>query len=350
MKYGNIACLLATSAIACGAPDGGLEEDGHKSTLWYTETPEWARDIQVPGQEGRIDGSVWNDGMFQTEEARQEFCGEWGGDDRAWFCSEAGQLEQAWKSSEYHGSTLDATGACYGPESDNGGHCIFPEMKHVKIIMSGIECYDGAAPPDGPTLLQEENILFGIKEGILQWDNLGGSSGTATDIVSSGTPGTEWYAPLKITCEVPDAGAYALGGLSGAGKKRVSNLPVGPHSGKDLTNAYVIKEMWVKVNIDLIWQDAKNACGGGSNVDSYKLRQFAWSVGVHEAGHALGFSHFLMGGNMANNVMYPWRSPDVCLQYWNILPDYQEAIGYLDTPSAGGVAVTNHGLQDEQPQ
>lgn len=343
--------LVPTIALACGAP---TDENSNMSSMWYAQTPEWARDIPVPGQEGRVDGSVWNDGMFQTEKARQEFCAEWKDTPEAWFCSEVGQLEHSWKSSEYHGVnaiTGDNDGACYGPNSVAGsGDCIFPEMKHVRIITTSIDCYQGDPPPDGPSLLQEQAILFGIAEGILMWDNVGGNVGTPTDIVMDGTPGTEWYAPLKITCRVPDAGVYAVGGLSGQGKKRVNNLPVGPHSGKDLDQAYVIKEMWVDVNVNLIWQDAKNVCPSGQDVSTLDLRKFSWSIGIHEGGHDFGFAHFLSGGNMSNNVMYPWRNSRTCLQSWNILTDYKEAMGYLDTPSAGGVSVVDHGLQNEQPQ
>jgi hypothetical protein len=246
--------------FGCGS-ESLLEETGHASTLWYTQTPEWALDIPVPGQEGRIDGSVWNDGLFRTEEARQEFCDEWKDTPEAWFCSEVGQLEQAWKSSEHHGMATDGS-TCYGPSSGSGTNdCIFPEMKHIRIIMTGTACYDGPTFPDGPTLLQEDAILFGIKEGVLAWDNLGAGSGTASDIVANGTPGTDWYSPLKITCNNDDPNSLAVGGLKGNVKKRVDNMPVGPTSGKDPDDAYVIKDLWIDVNIALIWETAKYACG-----------------------------------------------------------------------------------------
>lgn len=45
-----------------------------------------APDVFVPGQEGRIDGSVWDDGAFTSASAKAEFCAEHGALPEAWFC------------------------------------------------------------------------------------------------------------------------------------------------------------------------------------------------------------------------------------------------------------------------
>lgn len=346
----NRITTIALLALLC-ACSGTPTEEQPPSSVWYTVTPEWARDIPVPGQEGRIDGSVWNDGLFRTEEARQQFCGEYGDMEEAWFCSELGTAEQAWRSVEYHGITFGGPGStCYGPGATNGsGDCIFPEMKHIRIVQQLTNCFEGAAPPNGPSLLQEQAIILGVVEGILQWNNVGNAYGNSgARVVVDGTPGTEWYAPLYLTCKgkIIDPSAYAVGGIvSNAGDPRVANLPLGPHSGKDQDDARVGKKLVLDINVPMIWQHAVDACpGDATSITGENLRKFVWPIGVHEAGHTLGFGHFLWGGDMANQVMYPWRSPSVCAQGWFIEDKFHRAVGYLETAAAGGTSIPNEHL------
>lgn len=362
----HIFALIPLLAIACGSPESessypeAIEPDGRvRNTAIFDMAPEHLADIPVPGQEGRIDGSVWADGIFNDPLARDHFCGEWGDLPEAWFCRDIGSLEQGWISSEYHGISKQGGGTCYGATATAGsGDCYFPEMKHFRIIMSSAGCYVGQAPPNGPSLLQENAILFGIQEGVLQWNNLGGSAcgagsvgGTCTPtaVVLNGTPGTDWYAPLTIDCQNTDPGAYAQGGLQGNPSVRVGNLPVGPNSGKDQDDAIVLHDGILNVNIPQIWTDAKAACGGGSNITELNLRKFTWAIGVHEGGHVLGFRHF-NANNMAANVMYPTRSPNVCQQNYTIPQAFKDALGAFDTVATPGPYVINTGLQTWLPQ
>jgi hypothetical protein len=74
--------VLFGAALACGGE--ARSSDGGCGAIQ-------APDIYVPGQEGRIDGSVWDDGIFATPEAKAEFCAEHGDLPEAWFCRGARQ-------------------------------------------------------------------------------------------------------------------------------------------------------------------------------------------------------------------------------------------------------------------
>jgi len=114
---------------------GGLAADGPKSDSDERYCPPGA-DMD-PGQSDRIDGSVCNDGVFNTPEDKQRYCES---HPEAWFCADVGQTAEAWTSAEYHGNDA-VSSVCYGPGSSNGD-CIFPQQKQyrVKVTTDGGGC------------------------------------------------------------------------------------------------------------------------------------------------------------------------------------------------------------------
>jgi hypothetical protein len=87
--------FIITALFLIGTGCGGNADDRHGDAPQSVEVvfpgvSSAARQhagIEVPGQEGRIDGSVWDDGLFNSPEAKAEFCSTYTGGD-AWFCDE----------------------------------------------------------------------------------------------------------------------------------------------------------------------------------------------------------------------------------------------------------------------
>ena len=156
------------------------------------------------------------------------------------------------------------------------------------------------------------------------------------------------YIPVTISCGVTDG--YAVGGLQGLISNITSNAPVGPNSGKDQDDLRKLPTGIMNVDILQIWQQAGVACGGGANVTAANLRNFARSIGAHEMGHVFGFGHFDDFDNLNNNVMAPYRNPNLCNSGAPILEAYERALGYYQTdPSAGPSTVTDQFLYNELP-
>jgi hypothetical protein len=89
------AVLAMALAAACGGDAGDTEAERY--------CPPGAD--QDPGQAGRIDGSVCDDGIFSSSDAKDAYCKN---NREAWFCSEVGSIAQAWSSAEYHGWISEA--------------------------------------------------------------------------------------------------------------------------------------------------------------------------------------------------------------------------------------------------
>jgi hypothetical protein len=340
MKRIITATLLAL-ATACGAPE---------DIEWIDTTDYAVPNIYVPGQEGRVDLTVWHDGAFNTPEAKKAFCAEHGDMPEAWFCSELGTARQGWEVAEYHGMASGAGETCYGPAATAGtGDCVVPRTTWMKVVSSYGGCFAGAAPPNGPSLTQETAILEGIKDGMYTWHGMGAGYGhgvaARVEPKSGSVPSN--YMPVTISCGV--AGGYAVGGLSGSPVNYTSNAPVGPNSGKDQDDIYTAPNGIMTVDIVEIWQAAGAACGGGANVSAANLRIFARSIGAHEQGHVLGFSHFDNNDNLNNNVMAPWRNPNLCNSASPILEAYQRALGFIAGPGGGANTVTDRNLWAELP-
>lgn len=86
----RLALLLL---LACGGESderAPSTEAGPESAPVAEQEPErcvgLAARVEVPGQERRIDGSVWDDGAFTSQAAKAQFCAEYGECSEAWFC------------------------------------------------------------------------------------------------------------------------------------------------------------------------------------------------------------------------------------------------------------------------
>lgn len=334
---------LALFALACGAPDDGAQ--------WVDTTTYDVPDIYVPGQEGRVDLTVWHDGGFNSPEAKETFCAEHGDMPEAWFCSELGTARQGWEVAEYHGMATEPGETCYGPAAAAGtGDCVLPKTTWMRVVSANTGCFAGAAPPNGPSAAQEAAILDGIKDGMYTWHGMGAGygHGIAARVVANGSPGSSSYMPVTISCGVVDG--YAVGGLQGTIVNMTTNAPVGPNSGKDQDDIRKLPTGIMTVDVMQIWQDAGSACGGGANVSAANLRIYARSIGAHEMGHVMGFGHFDNNDNLNNNVMAPWRTPSLCNSGSPILAAYQRALGFVQQdPSAGANTVTDQFLYTELP-
>jgi hypothetical protein len=83
--------LCEASARRCN--DNKLEQCSEDGAAWEVEQVCASADVcrlegcdeVIPGQEGRIDGSVWEDGAFNDPAAKREFCAT---HQEAWFCAE----------------------------------------------------------------------------------------------------------------------------------------------------------------------------------------------------------------------------------------------------------------------
>lgn len=302
-----IAAMLAMFACA-GADETVTTHDEHP-------------DVFVPGQEGRIDGSVWEDGLFNSPEAKTEFCTDY---PDAWFCNEIGTAEQAWTSVEYHGLAEGVGETCYGPASPSNGDCLFPAKKKFRLIVQTTGCFVGQPPPDGPSTLLEQAMLDGVRNAALQWDNAGG-----IDVCVSGAPGCSGSAfmPVTIDCQYTDEpGGFAAGGLDGVVSTAVGNAPVGPHSGKDVDDFRTIAGGVININVPVIW-DAVKACY--PNPTESNVKSWVTYTGKHEFGHVLGFAHM---GNAT--LMNPFR-PSGCTPQSPIHTSFHDALSQYNPTSSG---------------
>lgn len=326
--------LMVALSFGCGGEDDelGTFGGGEAEDLRFHED---TSGIYVPGQEGRIDGSVWQDGMFNSQEAKDEFCSGEHGD--AWFCRQ--DVEKAWRSSEYHGLAQGTNGGtCYGSLSAANGDCRFPAFKQARVKFNA-----GTAGCGVPVPSANDAILIGTRTGMNLWDGIGG-----VDIVTDGAPGTSSYMPVDIDCLL-SGNNLALGGLSGVVDVRVGNAPVGPHSGKDVDDLAVINHGSMSVNLAKNKSECKLACNSGlSDCTNAQLQAYTKALGAHEMGHILGFNHFDGGGSLASNVMYPFRD-STCSFTPTIPSQLQTAIGLFNSSSGLG-SVTDENLELWSPK
>jgi hypothetical protein len=303
--------------------------------FWIEGVPANPDLIEVPGQERRADGSVWSDGLFNDPGVKQVFCGD---HPDAWFCSEIGSAGQAWTSVEYYGLAKDVGDSCYGPTTINNGDCVFPAKRKFRLIVQTTGCFVGQAPPLGPSTLQEQAMLDGVRNAAMEWDSNGG-----IDVCISGVAGCGGsdYIDVVIDCNFQgDPDDYAAGGLTGLLSKKVNNAPVGPDSGQDTDDFYTLPGGVIGVNVPNVW-DGVRSCYPNPTIGNIK----SWMrfVGAHEFGHVAGFGHFDTPGL----IMYPFRPP-ACSPPVFIGSALDDALQSYD-PNSSGVTLLPGQLWAQDP-
>lgn len=312
MKF--IKALLALALLACGAP---------ADVEWVDGRPLNPELIDVPGQERRIDSSVWQDGIFETTQDKLDTCTE---HPQAWFCSDLGTSKQPWTSVEYHGMAINTGQGCYGPSSLNNGDCLFPNKRAFRLIINTVGCFTSLPPPAGPSTLQEQQILEAFRDAALAWHGHGG-----IDVCAHGASGCTSTGRMNVyfNCDVPSgtpADAYAQGGLVGVVSTPVGNAPVGTHSGKDVDDFKLSDLGHVAILIQNVW-DAIVACYGAPTLQ--EIRDWSRYLGVHETGHVLALSHF-----DNSTIMNPYR-PNQCTPSTAIHSSFDNALSAFSLTSSG---------------
>lgn len=332
-----LACVGVVAAWGCGDAQensGGERftpiDMGFGSVMVDDTDPH--PEIVVPGQEGRIDGSVWGDGQFNSPEAKRDFCASYTGDD-AWFCDDGLADKANWRSVEFHGLAVGTNGGtCYGPRQKalGGNDCFFPAKKNVEIAVGFCS---GA----------KQAVADGMLAGMLSWDGKG-----SIDVVRAGNvPPGQTYLPLVMTCTLT-GGALGVGGLSGSVVKMIDDAPTGPFSGNNLDDFSTVSAGVMNVNDALNKSECKRLCNGGSaDCTAAQLGSFASYVGTHEMGHVLGFAHFDVAGS-PGTIMNAFR-PDLCtpsrtigVQYGTALTNYEPGTTSPLVGSASLEALTPH--------
>lgn len=302
------AIMLAATLVACGG---------------YADTTELSAPV-------RIDGSVWDDGLFPSDDHKAAFCSEHWDNPDAWFCADdVGAARQAWVSSEYHGKALDGGTACYGPGVAQGtGDCAFPAKKKFRLHITDTGCNES----QNVSLLAEEAMLSGLRLGAMEWDNNGGIDVSLTGSGSS-------YLNVYIDCDNGWPGSLATGELSQY-TTVVANAPVGPHSGVDQDDLKTGAYGAIHLRSDEAWDYVTDMYGPAPTVG--QIKSAMRYVGAHEMGHVLAFGHFMASGNLMGPFA-PSLPTSVIID-----PTFDEALSTFD-PSGGSVTVENDGLQDLTP-
>lgn len=328
-QFSITSLILLAAGTACSGTDT-TEVWTESSLPTFQDHP----DIPVPGQEGRIDGSPWLDGLFNNEEAKEEFCAEYGDLEEAWFCSNLGQTEQTFTSEVFHGLIAGVDGTCYGPKTSSSKDCLFPAKKQFRVRIDTSGCFSGEAPPNGPSTLQEQNILNGLKEGVKLWHGKGGLI-----VVNEGSIGSANYIPVAITCGPTNSPtALAEGGLSGVGTDR-GDLPVA--SNRDPRHAKVVSGAVYVVNMKNTFNFIKSHCGSDGTLQFNTARY----IGLHEFGHVIAFSHF--GSNSAGNVMNPFTN--TCAPSSTIANSFSTALSNFNPASGTPTVTSSSGIGSYSP-
>lgn len=326
----NIAFLIAFAAgiTACSGTD--------TTEVWLedsTQTFDMFPDIPVPGQEGRIDGSPWQDGLFNSPEAKEQFCAEYGDLEEAWFCSDLGQAAQPFTSVVFHG-LLTGTGAdtCYGPDTANNDtqNCLFPDKKQFRVKINTANCFAGSAPPNGPSTLEEQNYLNALKEGLKFWN------GKGVTVVDDGSSGSSGYRLIEVTCGSPPNNGLAFGGLVGVGTNRGS-MPT-KLGNRNPGSAITVAGTSFMASPQRLFNFGNTRCGTGQGAMNLRVATAKYA-GIHEGGHIFGFGHF--GSTADDNIMDPFISS--CAPPQSIHAQFTEALNDF-SPSGGGVTVSDDTL------
>lgn len=304
---------LAVLTLACGAYDdttiGG-----------YVDRP-------------RYDGSIEDDGVFENDEHKEEYCRYF---PDSMFCSDMGSLQQLWTSAEYHGTT-NAAGVtpCYGSQSANG-ICKFPKLKQMKIVFNTANCYDVAPVPDPtPPLLKVNKMITAWKNGMKKWHGRT-STVTVEDGVCSWATGCE---TVNVNCANLGDGKFGQTSFSNFDGTRVSNLPVGPH-GEDQTKADVYSSVTMSFNPLYLWKYLTSPSLCGLSGTDAQIESAANGVGAHEQGHGFGFGH------MQSGVMKP--NPSSCQPTTFVESELINAL-FIYNSSAGAATVSDQDVENIGP-
>lgn len=335
-KFLSFGLFLA--AVACGGEDTTELFPEYEGTVeFYDPHPE----IPVPGQEGRIDGSPWIDGLFNSEESREVFCDEYGYLPDAWFCSDTGQVQMGFSSQTFHG-TVSGGGTCYGPQtkSDSSQNCVFPDKKQFKVKINTSNCFTGSPPPSGPSTLEEQNYLNAMREGIKMWNGVGGLT-----VVNDGAFGAENYRLIEIRCGTPSGStALAEGGLAGSPTDR-GDMPSKFIGGttRDPKQARIVNGTWFLASPSRMYSFGVTRCGSGDGSMNLRTATVKY-VAAHEAGHIFGFSHF--GSTATNNIMDPFTNE--CAPTISFAQAFADALSAFN-PGSGSPSVSNGSLGNLSP-
>jgi hypothetical protein len=286
-------------------------------------------DIFVPGQEGRIDGSPWDDGLFKSPEAKEEFCDQYGDLEEAWFCSDLGQTAQGFTTVLFHG-ILSGSDTCYGQNKKNDGtqNCLFPDKKQFKVKINTSSCFQGSPPPTGPSTLEEQSYLDAYKAGVKFWN------GKGVTVVDDGASGSSNYRLIEIKCGVPEGNAVAEAGLVGVGTNRGA-LPL-KLGNRDPRSAVVVNGTDYTVSVQRTYNLGVQKCGTGDGSMNLRIATAKYA-GIHEAGHIFGFAHFGAAGD--DNIMDPFITS--CAPPQKIHASFVDALNKFD-PNNAGVTVSDN--------
>lgn len=292
-------------------------------------------DDYMPGQEGRVDGSVWEDGQFNSPEAKQQYCDQ---DPDAWFCSDIGTNEQAWVSHQYHGLLQGSpAGTCFGPNSNNNRNCRFPKLKQMRLLTSN-NCTGHFSGQGQPSLLQIQLMYDSIVQGARDWDG----KGAEVQVEMNGGATPSWYMPVTISCgTTTNPGSLAEGGLVGSPfVSHVSNMPTAPN-GRDAKSAQVADAGIMTINAQVVWDQIKAVCG--DNPSNAGIAAVSKWVGTHEMGHIFGFQHFNGVG-----VIMRAHIPNSCSPERLIAAQFASALGAYDS-TPGSATIRAGSLGDMGP-
>lgn len=318
---------LLFAIFACGAP---ADEPGIPQEY-------------VPGQQGRIDGSVYDDGWFNPDypEAKAEFCAM---DPDAWFCSDLGTSEQAFTTHQYFGGTQSSTfGTCYGPAQHALGYCQFPKLKQFEIKLNATACFHpipGLPAAQQPTLQQAQAMVDGFIEGMKLWNGVGGAAVAST---GGGTP--TWYQDMNVFCqEIGTALGDHAADVPFESFEKKADLPVAPN-GRDAGNAYTYDKSRIRIDIQSLWQHIRGSTQCGPNPTLTQIKNTAKRVGTHEMGHGLGLNHFTFAGN----IMHP-NAISACSPSISIHSAFVNAVAAYDSTNSTLATVLTGNLGSQNPQ
>lgn len=347
--FGLCVTLGLFAAFGCGDQPEHSDAPADPDGLTIVSGIVSHEDVYVPGQEGRVDGSVWDDGLFNAPEAKTEFCSSYTGPD-AWFCAAAdsGADVEKWKSTQLHGiQEVPQVGAishaCFGPTAASTASCLFPSAKQFRVTLDTSSCFLGPLPPDGLGTLQEQAILDGFKAGIKAWNGVGGLI-----VVDNGSPGSSGYLPITITCADLASDRVAESGYVSSGLVfKLSQLPTAPN-GRKQHSVVVGTVLSSKLEPQSIADHFANVVCQGFLFTTANMKKVATNIGKHEGGHLFGFAHF-DSGDQSIDIMNPFVRANTCTD-WPIQQPFKDAIATFNPGGGSTSVVSDNGLTALQPQ